>query len=70
MTGIFFIARLGSKRLEKKHLYNVNGKTLIEWLILRFLHEFNNEISRDKIKLFITTTESPENKIFQKNTST
>ena len=66
MTGIFFIARLGSKRLEKKHLYNVNGKTLIEWLVLRFLHEFNNEISRGKIKLFITTTESPENKIFQK----
>jgi spore coat polysaccharide biosynthesis protein SpsF len=64
MTGILIIARLGSKRLEKKHLINVEGKMFIEWLVLRFLNQFKNEITYKKVKIIIATSIAPENKQF------
>lgn len=61
MVGILFTARLGSNRLPKKHLITANGKSFIEWLILRFQHEFRSEIENNLIKLVIATSEEPEN---------
>lgn len=37
MVGVFITARLGSTRLNEKHLIEVNGKPFIEWLVKRFL---------------------------------
>jgi spore coat polysaccharide biosynthesis protein SpsF (cytidylyltransferase family) len=65
VVGIFFIARLGSTRLERKHLISVNGKTFIEWLVERFEFEFQEEINRAEIKLFITTSIRNENQEFE-----
>ena len=57
MIGIFFSVRLASKRLKEKHLINVNGKSFVEWLILRFQTEFSLEIENNAIKLFIITSD-------------
>ena len=65
MTGILFIARLGSTRLTNKHLIVASGKTLIEWLVARYAHEFENEIALNKIKLILATSNNPENKKFE-----
>jgi spore coat polysaccharide biosynthesis protein SpsF (cytidylyltransferase family) len=66
MTGIFFIARLGSTRLGRKHLLVANGRTMLEWLVDRFLYSFQTEIHNNKVKLFIVTSDKPENKEFEK----
>lgn len=65
MTGILFIARLGSTRLKNKHLIQVNGKTFIEWLILRYAQEFKTEIENKAVKLVLATSTLPENKEFE-----
>lgn len=65
MTGILFVARLGSTRLSNKHLIEVEGKTFVEWLVLRYAHEFKNEIENGTVKLIIATSHRPENKKFE-----
>ncbi len=65
MDGIFITARLGSTRLNEKHLIKVAGKTFIEWLIERFCYEFEDELLKGKIKIFITTSVNPENRKFE-----
>lgn len=65
MTGILFIARLGSTRLPNKHLIEVNGITFMRWLLARFAYEFKEEIKNGEVKLIIATSEKPENKKFE-----
>ncbi len=65
MTGILFIARLGSTRLSNKHLIEVNGKSFVEWLVTRYTFEFKKEIENGKVKLFLATSNMPENKKFE-----
>jgi spore coat polysaccharide biosynthesis protein SpsF (cytidylyltransferase family) len=64
MVGIFIIARLGSTRLQKKHLIKVKKKTFIEWLTGRFLAEFAEEVSDGSVKIAIATSVRPENEEF------
>lgn len=64
MIGIFITARLGSTRLQRKHLIPVQGKTMIEWLVLRYKSFFENELSGGDVKIFLTTSEKEENKEF------
>lgn len=64
MIGIFITARLGSTRLARKHLIKVQGRSFIEWLIKRFLVEFNTEIENKSIQVFITTSTELENEEF------
>lgn len=67
MTGIFIIARLGSTRLSQKHLIKAAGKTFIEWLVNRFLKEFENEIITGVVRIYITTSDADIlNKKFEK----
>jgi spore coat polysaccharide biosynthesis protein SpsF (cytidylyltransferase family) len=61
MVGVFITARLGSTRLNEKHLIEVNGKPFIEWLVKRFLISFNTKIKRNDLKIFITTSTKIEN---------
>jgi len=65
MTGIFITARLGSTRLSEKHLIEVNGKHLINWLVDRFSIAYRDNILKNEIKIFITTSVKPENKKFE-----
>lgn len=66
MIGVFITARLGSTRLEEKHLIEVNGKTLIQYLVKRFSIAFEKLINENELKLFITTSVKSENKKFEK----
>ncbi len=65
ITGILIIARLGSTRLSQKHLIEVKGKTFIEWLALRYLSKFNNEVKANNVKIIIATSVLEENKKFE-----
>jgi spore coat polysaccharide biosynthesis protein SpsF len=65
MIGIFITARLGSKRLHRKHLIKVEGKTFLEWLILRYKNMFESDLNTHKVKIILTTSEKAENKEFQ-----
>lgn len=64
MIGIFITARLGSTRLPRKHLILSEGKTMIEWLILRYKFVFQNEIGLGDVKIILTTSEKEENRYF------
>ena len=55
MVGVFITARLGSTRLNEKHLIEVNGKPFIEWLVKRFLISFNTKIKRNDLKISYVT---------------
>lgn len=65
MIGIFITARLGSTRLSEKHLIEVNGKPLIRWLVERFSAAFKENIEKNELKIFITTSIKAENKKFE-----
>lgn len=65
MIGIFITARLGSTRLSEKHLIEVNGKPMIRWLVDRFSAAFKENIEKNELKIFITTSTKAENKKFE-----
>lgn len=65
MIGVFITARLGSTRLNEKHLIELNKKTLIEWLVERFSTAFKEKIENNELKIFITTSIKAENKKFE-----
>lgn len=65
MIGVFITARLGSTRLSEKHLIEVNAKPYIKWLVERFSIAFKENIDKKELKIFITTSEKPENKKFE-----
>jgi spore coat polysaccharide biosynthesis protein SpsF len=63
-TGILITARLGSTRLEKKHLLPVNNKPLIYYLIERIRREFGKEIRDNGVQIVIATSDEQENRQF------
>jgi spore coat polysaccharide biosynthesis protein SpsF (cytidylyltransferase family) len=65
MIGVFITARLGSTRLSEKHLIEVNEKPLIKWLVKRFSTAFKENIEKNELKIFITTSIKTENKKFE-----
>ncbi|MCJ0741505.1 cytidylyltransferase domain-containing protein [Pedobacter montanisoli] len=65
MVGLFVTARLGSTRLSQKHLIEAAGQPFIKWLTNRYAHQFKEEIKNGVLKIFITTSVSPENKTFE-----
>lgn len=64
-TGILITARLGSTRLKKKHLLDVNKKPILFYLLKRILTEFYQEINHGKTKLIIASSDEPENREFE-----
>jgi len=64
-TGIFITARLGSTRLQKKHLLPVNGHPILFFLIRRITAEFQKELASGEIKVIIVTPDEPENREFE-----
>lgn len=65
MIGVFITARLGSTRLSEKHLIEVNNKPFIKWLAERFSTAFKENIEKNELKIFITTSIKVENKKFE-----
>ncbi len=65
MTGIFVVARLGSSRLFEKHLIKAGGKSLIEWLVDKFVFSFSEEIENKDICIYVVTSYKEENKKFE-----
>ena len=64
-TGILIIARLGSTRLPQKHLVSVKNRTFIEWLVKRYLYQFESNIKANEVKIIIATSVLEENKLFE-----
>ncbi len=60
-TGILITARLGSTRLEKKHLLKVNEKEIICFLIDRINYEFKKEIEKKELLVIISTGNKEKN---------
>lgn len=65
MTGIFILARLGSKRLPNKHLLEAAGKPFIEWMLLRLQRAFQQQLANRAAKIIICTSDEPLNKNFE-----
>jgi spore coat polysaccharide biosynthesis protein SpsF (cytidylyltransferase family) len=65
MDGIVFIARLGSTRLNKKHLIKVLDKTFLEHMITRFINSFKADIESSKVQLILATSDEPANREFE-----
>jgi spore coat polysaccharide biosynthesis protein SpsF (cytidylyltransferase family) len=65
MVGIFITARLGSTRLPRKHLILAEGKTMIEWLVLRYKAIFEKELLSEVVRVFLTTSIKQENNAFK-----
>src|SRR5437762_5335823 len=64
-TTLFRSARLGSQRLNRKHLLQVNGRPLLQYLIDRIRTEFKTEFRQKEVKLAIATSVEQENKDFE-----
>ncbi len=64
-TGILLTARLGSSRLKRKHLLNVNGQPILSYLIDRISTAFQHEIADGQITIVVATSDQEENKQFE-----
>ena len=63
---IAIIARMGSKRLNNKHLLKINNEPIIGFLLKRLNFEFKKEISNGLLNIFICTGSEDKNKDFRK----
>jgi len=64
-TGIFVTARLGSTRLPRKHLQDVEGKPIFWYLLKRIEEGFRDELSNGTVRIAIVTSDEPENRDFE-----
>lgn len=64
--GILLTARLGSSRLRRKHLLEVNGSPLMSFLLDRINAEFAAEIAANEALVVIATSDEPENRDFER----
>lgn len=64
-TGILITARLGSTRLEKKHLREINGQPIILFLLERIIFEFREEILNNQAVVIIASSDEPDNREFE-----
>lgn len=65
-TGFFVTARLGSTRLARKHLLEVQGRPLLSFLIERIKKEFEAELEEGSSVIVICTSDCPENRAFER----
>jgi spore coat polysaccharide biosynthesis protein SpsF len=63
--GILINARLGSSRLKKKPLLQINGYPVLHYLIKRIINEFDREIRSKNIEVIIASSDEPENREFE-----
>lgn len=63
-TGVFITARLGSTRLQRKHLLTVNGREIMGYLIDRLSLAFSGDCARGAAEIAIVTGSEPNNAPF------
>jgi spore coat polysaccharide biosynthesis protein SpsF (cytidylyltransferase family) len=64
-TGILITARLGSTRLERKHLLPVAGRPILTVLLRRINRAFRQGIAEHIVTMLIATSDEPENRQFE-----
>lgn len=65
-VGIYITARLGSSRLKRKHLLQVGGKPLLQYLLDRIAAEFAAEMQQEKVVTVIVSSDETENREFER----
>ncbi|MEN9302018.1 MAG: hypothetical protein RL264_447 [Bacteroidota bacterium] len=63
MTGILVLVRLGSKRLNDKHLIETENGSFLEVLLHRIKQEFQSEIKTKKVTVVIATSDEIQNEV-------
>lgn len=63
--GFVITARLGSSRLGRKHLLEVDGRHIITYLIDRIRAGFRREIDAGEAAIVLATTERAEDRAFE-----
>src|SRR6267142_5749562 len=61
-VAILITVRLGSSRLKRKHLLELNGSPVLQYLIRRIRLEFKSELCDREVVLVIATSDDPENR--------
>lgn len=64
-TGILLLARMGSKRLPGKHLLEVCGKPIVQYLIDRIRLQFQAELDAQEVQLLLATSDEDRNQVFE-----
>ena len=62
--GVFITARLGSTRLQQKHLLKVSGREIMKYLVDRINNEFDREITEGEAIVAIVTGNQSVNSKF------
>ena len=65
MTVLLITARLGSTRLPRKHLLEVQGRPILQFLVDAVNREFASEIAGKQLQTVIATSVKPENQAFE-----
>ena len=63
--GILITARLGSQRLKRKHLLEINNKPILGYLVDRISYSFKKEVVNNNIDIIIATSKEIENRSFE-----
>ena len=66
-TAVLITARMGSSRLEKKHLIRIAAKPIIQHLIDRINAEFGSEVERGDVQVIIATGNRTDNRELEEN---
>ncbi|MEI8088780.1 MAG: hypothetical protein WCG63_04210 [Opitutaceae bacterium] len=63
--GIFIVARLGSQRLQAKHLQPAASVPVLLHLIRRLRHTFSAQLADGRARIVIATSDEPANRTFE-----
>jgi spore coat polysaccharide biosynthesis protein SpsF len=63
--GILIVARLGSQRLQAKHVQPVGEVPILRFLLGRIRHAFAQHIERGEAKVVIATSDEPGNRLLE-----
>jgi len=63
--GILINARLGSTRLERKHLLSLQGQPILNYLVERIRIGFHEEIESGSARIILATSDEKENRQFE-----
>lgn len=63
--GIFIVARLGSQRLQAKHLQIAAGQPILLHLVQRLRHTFAGHLAAGRAQVLIATSDEPANRTFE-----
>lgn len=63
--GLFIVARLGSQRLQAKHLQPAAGAPVLLHLIRRLRHAFAAHLADGRARVVIVTSDEPGNRAFE-----